>query len=247
MAHYIQSTSPPSGVEGCVDNYNAVDLSKFKEISAGLKSLQMFDLYFTVFVQNNVDDAAVVCLEKDDVKDLISKIGDRARFMKWLNAYKNTQPTPKTNEMKEETKVAIKQTCSVCNGNKQVKQTETYLDNTQCHQCGGNGTRHVTKYNTREVTCSSCNGQGSCKIKCAEGRYGCPYKNPNIKDPYCDLCHGRQWTQCYTCKGSRTVKQQSSYSSTEPCYGCNGRGVLQQNKTRDKMVVCTACNGQGQY
>eukprot|EP01084_Bolivina_argentea_P107724 192583_1 len=243
MALYVQSTA--STIEGCVDNYDAVDLSKYKEVIACLKHLQMYDAYFPKFLENNVTDAAVLCLEKDDVKDLISKIGDRALFMQWLNAQKNTKSKP-ANEMKVET-IITKQTCSVCNGNKQVKQSESYVDNSQCNQCNGQGRRYVTKYNTTEVTCSSCNGGGACKIQCATGRYGCPYKNPNIKDPYCDLCHGQQWTQCYTCKGNRKVKQQTKSSSSEPCYGCNGRGTTQVSKTRDKMVVCVACKGQGQY
>eukprot|EP01084_Bolivina_argentea_P196179 336346_1 len=85
---YVQQTSSQN--EGSI-NDEIVDLSKFKNVIQGLKNLKMHEVYFGIFAENNVDDEAVLCLEKDDVKDLISKIGDRARFMKWLNAHKNEQ------------------------------------------------------------------------------------------------------------------------------------------------------------
>ena len=49
---------------------------------------------------------------KDDVKDLIPKIGDRARFMKWLDAYNQSSPNEETaqgapEEVKDEEKQEI--------------------------------------------------------------------------------------------------------------------------------------------
>eukprot|EP01083_Nonionella_stella_P155446 502132_1 len=92
MAFDIQQTS--SQIEGCTNDINGFDLSRFKEVRTGLKRLKMFELYFPVFAQNNVDDEAIVCLEKDDLIALIGPVGDRARFIKWLQSYKNKGNDP---------------------------------------------------------------------------------------------------------------------------------------------------------
>eukprot|EP01084_Bolivina_argentea_P107722 192581_1 len=245
MALYVQST--PSTIEGCIDNYDAVDLSKFKAVSACLKKLQMFDAYFAKFVENNVTDEAVLCLEKDDVKDLISKIGDRALFMQWLNTQKkNNAKSKSVNEKKVETVVIKKKTCSVCHGKKQISQSESYIHNDQCTSCAGQGGTRG-KWENVTVTCNGtygrCHGGKVDHLGCPDG---CARKGPGT----CAYCIGYDGAQydCTDCNGKGTVnKQQFNNNIWNQCNNCGGRGTIPQNKTREKMITCAACKGQGQY
>eukprot|EP01084_Bolivina_argentea_P251495 421815_1 len=84
MTHLLE-TSEQEGVPVHVED--AVDLSTFENVIIGLKSLNLYDLYFVSFRDNAVTDEALNCLQKDDIKELIPKIGDRARFTKWLNKF----------------------------------------------------------------------------------------------------------------------------------------------------------------
>eukprot|EP01084_Bolivina_argentea_P132318 233514_1 len=229
MALYVSETS--SQMEGCSDN--AIDLSKFSTVMEALKSLEMFESYFSTFTQNNVHDEALLCLEKDDVKDLIPKIGDRARFMNWLNVYKNKN----TNEMKETSK-PIKQPCLVCNGNKQVKITEPYTENIPCVACGGQG---GSRGRWETSTCGSCNGTGYTSYYSMHCPDGCGKKGPNT----CVWCSGSPHKQreCETCRGKKT-QQRFDSNFWNVCNACGGQANMKQNKTRDKWVTCTTCNGQ---
>eukprot|EP01083_Nonionella_stella_P023894 66100_1 len=97
MAQQLMSTSiQEEGGEG--DN-----LALFVDVLTGLKSLNLHDSYFKIFKENEVNDEALCCLQKDDVKELIPKIGDRARFMKWLSEYNLSTPQPPNEEAKETT------------------------------------------------------------------------------------------------------------------------------------------------
>eukprot|EP01083_Nonionella_stella_P027679 76227_1 len=237
MALYVQETS--SQMEGYSDN--AIDLSKFKDVMAALKQLQMFESYFSTFTKNNVDDEALLCLQKDDIKDLIVKIGDRARFMKWLNVYKNKNNDTADSKMKEMNKSRAKQPCSMCKGDKQIKIAESYTERRACGTCGGQG---GSRGRWQTSSCSACNGSGYTKYYSTYCTDGCGKKGPNT----CDWCDGSPWKhrECETCNGKKTQRQFDN-NFWQNCNGCGGQGTMQQNKTRDKWVVCTTCKGQGQY
>eukprot|EP01083_Nonionella_stella_P033061 90508_1 len=237
---FLQETSH-EGKEGIVSsNENIVDLSEFKDVESGLKALKMYKKYFESFKTNNVNDAALPCLEKDDLKELIPAIGDRARFNTWLVTYKNDHGQSNNINNNSNETVDCKQPCSVCNGTKQVKQTETYIANGQCTTCGGQGGTRG-KWETATVGCNGTYG------RCDGGFYycqGCPdrcgWKGPGT----CSYCPGyrKQYT-CSDCNGRGTVqKQQFNNSHWNPCNQCGGKGTISQNQTREKMVRCSACD-----
>eukprot|EP01083_Nonionella_stella_P069267 184549_1 len=244
-------------VEGCKLN-DTVDLSKFQNVMAALNSLQMYESYFSIFTQNNVDDEALLCLEKDDIKDLIHKIGDRARFMKWLNEYKNGS----SNEPLEETKHS--KVCTVCNGNKQTKQQEAYTVTVQCQNCNGNGSVSVQRSRPTQTQCTYCDPPGSGKsLKHSEcwgpssmnaGPNGVPWwgtvtqNHEKIYGPNgaetCSFCLAGS-PNCSVCKGSAFQTKDEYYSESIVCNVCSGAKTRSETKYKDNWSNCAACSGTG--
>eukprot|EP01084_Bolivina_argentea_P255075 428934_1 len=246
MAHFVQATS--SQIEGCSNNAVAVDLSKFQEVNVGLKSLQMFESYFPAFIENNVNDEALLCLEKDDIKDLITKIGDRARFMKWLNVHKSKH------EMKEENiKPTTKQKviCTKCNGSGSFDQHIEYNENVNCARCNGNGGWSMNTEQEQNSTCSSCNGKGTTVQKC-DGSYhylaNCSddewRSKINERDcSFCDAGFGFRNRECQSCRGKGTISSYVQHKKWIPCGTCCGVGNTKTKKYKIKSTSCTTCNG----
>eukprot|EP01084_Bolivina_argentea_P107723 192582_1 len=163
-------------VHGCVDNYDTVDLSKYKEVIACLKNLQMYDAYFPTFVDNNVTDAAVLCLEKDDVKDLISKIGDRALFMQWLNAQKNAKSNP-GNDIK-----VSKNSDSITNDEKNNNNNNIMQQDMQ-QQCPGcqleDEYKQLWQLHVKTVNSKMKQGSNKIYVKTLTGKTITLYVEPN--------------------------------------------------------------------
>eukprot|EP01083_Nonionella_stella_P015453 43266_1 len=190
--------------EGIADDSD-VDLSKFKDIVEGLKSLQMFDSYFVAFKTNNVNDKAVCCLEKDDVKELIPKIGDRARFMQWLKQYNRSLSSSNTKVVNTDTNQNAQKT--------QIQKKEV-IEYIQCSKCNGKGTIGKSDYNaSKPYVCDNayCKGRG--------------YWDPNPawkSDQYNTI------KTCPSCQGSGKTAYGPYYEVS--CSSCLGAGKVKNHQ-----------------
>eukprot|EP01084_Bolivina_argentea_P169429 293724_1 len=262
MSLYNQmlNTHDTAQIEGNIENAVDVDLSKFQVVIAALNSLQMYQTYFSVFKANNVNDQAVLCLEKDDIKDLIHKIGDRALFIKWLNEYKKTNNNINIKKQNN----TLSKICSTCNGNQQIKQTEEYKENEECKNCNGNGSVSMSKSRPTQTQCTYCDPPGSGKsLKHSEcwgmnsmnaGPNGVPWwgtvtaNHTKIYGPNgaegCSYCIAGS-PNCSVCKGTALQTKQEYYAETIVCNSCSGAKIKSKTKYKDIWVQCTACKGSG--
>eukprot|EP01084_Bolivina_argentea_P251498 421819_1 len=247
----------PNAASAPPENVNNVDLSKFKDVIATLNNLQMFTSYFPIFIQHNVDDEAVVCLEKEEIKELIPKIGDRARFVKWLNSYKQKHKGLTISPLTKKTK-----SCSVCNGNKEINKQVSYKDIVSCKNCNGSGSVSVQRSRQTETDCKYCDPKGSGKKLIHSECWGYnphQYKRTGTYDKINELPHPKKYyinaencpecvaasANCYVCEGTGKAYDTQYYYESSTCSVCNGAKTESSTKYRDEWISCGYCNGTG--
>eukprot|EP01083_Nonionella_stella_P099194 278900_1 len=171
-----------------------------------LRQCGLYDTYKQAFIDENIDDEAVVLLDKDDISLIVTKIGDRVKFMKILKSH-----LQKRNN---------NQRCEHCNGNRMNMKCD--VKNVKCDACDGKGVHtRIIKY-TNKLTCGNCGGKGSLHIQ--------------HMDCLCQKCKGRGYSSeiaqtatqdsCVKCSGKGTVEEKSY--SMQQCPSCDGRGSVNE-------------------
>eukprot|EP00483_Globobulimina_turgida_P013019 UN13043 len=175
-----------------------------------LRKCNLYDAYWQAFMAGNIDNEAVVLLNKDDISKIMTKIGDRVKFINTIKSYQQNQHQRQ-------------QQCPECDGKKYSTKCDT--KKVTCDVCGGKGVQtKIIKYKNK-LTCGSCHGKGSIFT-----RYS---RHDFTRDP-CHNCNRQGYLyedaqtsteyDCAKCSAKGTLAEKEY--STQECNLCHGQGFL---------------------